>query len=211
MSTNAWKNPDNSEGAQYLYSVDDVVAGTHYTDVANGTFDYGELSVDVDGDGKYDKNDGDIWVDGMANGHWDASEPMVEGANYVKDFGDKIEPGMPQVILGMTANYNVGSLTVGAAYRSYKDNYVFADNREFYVGPGDDNLWGNDDDEKSTVLPATGVIDVRAAYSLDFMSGLNVSLNINNLLDTQYWQSGSEYGTAPGAARTVMLNLGVGL
>ena len=48
MSTNAWKNPDNSEGAQYLYSVDDVVAGTHYTDVANGTFDYGELSVDVD-------------------------------------------------------------------------------------------------------------------------------------------------------------------
>ena len=211
MSTNAWKNPDNSEGAQYLYSVDDVVAGTHYTDVANGTFDYGELSVDVDGDGKYDKNDGDIWVDGMANGHWDASEPMVEGANYVKDFGDKIEPGMPQVILGMTANYNVGSLTVGAAYRSYKDNYVFADNRKFYVGPGDDNLWGNDDDEKSTVLPATGVIDVRAAYSLDFMSGLNVSLNINNLLDTQYWQSGSEYGTAPGAARTVMLNLGVGL
>ena len=98
-----------------------------------------------------------------------------------------------------------------SAFISDKDNYVFADNREFYVGPGDDNLWGNDDDEKSVVLPAAGVIDIRVAYLLDVMSGLNVSLNINNLLDTQYWQSGSEYGTAPGAARTVMLNLGVGL
>ena len=211
MSTNAWKNPNNSEGAQYLYSIDDVVAGTHYTDAANGTFDYGELSVDIDGDGKYDAWQGDIWVDGMANGHWDAGEPMVNGADYVDDFGDKIEPGMPQFILGMTANYNIGGLSVGAAYRYYQDNYVFADNREFYVGPGKDDLWGNADDEKTTVLPAAGVIDFRAAYLLDIMSGLNISLNISNILDTKYWQSGSEYGTAPGAARTVMLNLGVNL
>ena len=212
MSTNAWKNPNNSEGAQYLYSIDEVVAGTHYTDAANGTYNFGEtLSYDDDGDGKYDSGDGDTYIDGSANGHWDAGEPMVDGADYVKDFGDKIEPGMPQFILGMTANYNVGGLTVGAAYRYYEDNYVFADNREFYIGPGDDGLWGNADDEKTAVLTAAGVIDVRAAYLLDVMGGLNLSINISNILDTKYWQSGSEYGTAPGAARTVMLNLGVNL
>ncbi len=212
ISKNAWQNPDNSEGAQYLYSVDNVVAGTHYTDAANSAYDYGEsITFDFDSDGVYDPDDGDLFEDGSVNGHWDAGEPMVAGADYIEDFGDKIEPGMPQFIFGATASYSRGGLAIGTAIRSYRNNFIFADNREFYIGPGDDNLWGNLDDEKSNVLPPASVIDFQASYLIDVMSGLNISLHVSNLLDTKYWQSGSEYGTVPGAARTVILNLGVSI
>ena len=79
------------------------------------------------------------------------------------------------------------------------------------VGTGDDDMYFTDDDEESSTIPSASIIDLTVRYSLPVLNGLNLSLHINNVLDTKYWQTGDSYGFKPGAARTIMLNLGVEL
>jgi outer membrane receptor protein involved in Fe transport len=177
MASNEWGEPDDSEGAQYLYSKDDVVAGTDYTD--------------TDDDGK-----------------WGAGEVALHD-DFIGKFGNKIEVGMPQFILGGTVNYNIAGLTLGAAFRQYKDIYILENNSDVLVGPGDDDMYFTDDDEKSATIPAASVIDLTVRYSLPVLNGINLSLHINNAMDTKYWQTGDSYGFKPGAARNVLFNLGI--
>jgi len=179
MSANEWGEPDESEGAQYLYNKEDVVAGTDYTD--------------TDGDGK-----------------WDAGE-AANHDHFVDDFGARTEVGMPQFILGGTANYTIAGFTVGAAFRQYKDIYILEDNSEMLVGPGKDEKYFTDDDDYSATIPSANVIDLTVRYSLPILNGINLSLHVNNAMDTQYWQTGDSYGFKPGAARSVVFNAGVTL
>jgi outer membrane receptor protein involved in Fe transport len=115
------------------------------------------------------------------------------------------------MIYGGTLNWSSGPLSVGLAMRHYEDLYVLENNSEVTVNAGNDGKFGNDDDETSTTLPPATVVDAVLRYNLNIMGGLNLSLHINNILDTEYWQTGDSYGFKPGAAQTVILNIGVGL
>ena len=179
VAANEWGEPDDSEGSQYLYSNDDVVAGTDFND--------------TDGDGS-----------------WDAGE-TAKHSDFVDKFGNKIEVGMPQIIIGGTANYTIAGFTVGVAFRRYQDIYILENNGDALVGPGDDELYFTDDDEESAVIPSANVIDLVARYSLPVLKGVDLSLHVTNLLDTKYWQTGDSYGFKPGAARYIVLNAGVTL
>ena len=75
MSANEWGEPDDSEGSQYLYSRDDVVAGVDFDDL---------ITEDTNDDG----------VDDAGNGSWDAGEVALH-EDFVGKFGNKIEVGMP--------------------------------------------------------------------------------------------------------------------
>ena len=178
-TANEWGEPDGSEGAQYLYSRDAVVAGTDYTDTDD-------------------------------DGGWDAGEVALH-KDFVGKFGNKVEVAMPQMIYGGTLNWSSGPLSVGLAMRHYEDLYVLENNSEVTVNAGNDGKFGNDDDETSATLPPATVVDAVLRYNLNIMGGLNLSLHINNILDTEYWQTGDSYGFKPGAAQTVILNIGVGL
>ncbi len=179
MASNVWGEPDDSEGSQYLYSQEDVVAGTDYTD--------------TDGDGS-----------------WDAGEPALH-EHFVDDFGARTEVGMPQFILGGTVNYSIAGFTIGAAFRQYRDIYILEDNSDVLVGPGKDDMYFTDDDEYSATIPDANVIDLTVRYALPVLKGVNLSLHINNVLDTKYWQTGDSYGFKPGAARAIVLNAGVSI
>jgi len=178
-SENIWGEPTDSEGSQYLYNKEAVVAGTDYTD--------------TDGDNK-----------------WDAGEVALH-QDFVGKFGARYEVGMPQFIIGGTANYTIAGITIGAAFRQYNDIYILEDNSEMLVGPGDDGLYFNADDEMSNVIPSANIIDMTVRYSLPVMNGIDLSLHMNNILDTEYWQTGDSYGFKPGAARTIVFNVGIQL
>ena len=45
----------------------------------------------------------------------------------------------------------------------------------------------------------------------EIFNGSYLSLHINNILNERYWQTGDGYGFKPGAAQTILLNLGVSL
>ena len=60
-----------------------------------------------------------------------------------------------------------------------------------------------------TIQPAT-VVDMVLAYRFTAVGfPLNISLHINNIFDTKYWQTCDSYGFKPGAARTILLNAGI--
>ena len=176
-SSNIWGEPDDSEGSQYLYSKDDVVAGVDYTDT---------------------NDDGD----------WDTGE-IAKHKDFAEKFGNKTEVGMPQQIFGATVNYSVAGFSIGYAMRNYSDIYVLENNSEMTVGAGEDDLYGTDDDEKSNTLPAATIMDVVLRYDLDMFKGIGLSLHMNNIMDTKYWQTGDSYGFKPGAARTLVFNAGI--
>ena len=93
--------------------------------------------------------------------------------------------------------------------RNYSDIYVLENNSEMTVGAGEDDLYGTDDDEKSNTLPAATIMDVVLRYDLDMFKGIGLSLHMNNIMDTKYWQTGDSYGFKPGAARTLVFNAGI--
>ncbi|MFC2139677.1 TonB-dependent receptor [Bacteroidota bacterium] len=181
ISDNLWGEPSDSEGAQYLYSSDDVVAGVDYTD--------------ADGDGR-----------------WDAGEAALH-QDFIGKFGEKVEVGMPQTILGATLNYTIGDFWISGAWRYYQDIYVLEDNSEVEV---DGTLDANGDwtaTEESAVLPSWSVIDLRAGFDFTKMLGVPLYINVHvaNLLDAEYWQKGDSYGVLPGAERTIIFNTGITL
>jgi len=155
-----------------------------------------------------DTNDDDVYD--SVNGSWDAGEVALH-EDFVGKFGNKTEVGMPQFILGGTVNYTIAGFNIGVAFRQYKDIYILENNSDVLVGPGDDDIYFTADDEESSTIPSANVIDLTARYSLPVLNGLNLSLHITNVFDTKYWQTGDGYGFKPGAARTMMLNLGVEL
>jgi outer membrane receptor protein involved in Fe transport len=56
IAENHWGEPGDSEGSQYLYSKDDVVAGVDFTDTdADGSWDTGEAALHSDFVDKFDK------------------------------------------------------------------------------------------------------------------------------------------------------------
>lgn len=189
-SSNMWGEPDDSEGAQYLYSNAAVVAGVDYTD-----------------------SDGD--------GYWDTGEAKLH-SKFVDKFDERVEIGMPQLILGSTLNWGSGPVSLGLAIRRYADIYVLENNEIVLVADKDEDIFGNYTDNSSTseadrvdtwsaTLPSATVVDVTLRYNLDFMGGVDLSVHLNNLLDTAYWQKGDSYGVGPGAARTIIANLSVTL
>ncbi|MCH7886471.1 MAG: TonB-dependent receptor [Candidatus Marinimicrobia bacterium] len=186
-SSNKWGAPENDQGKQFLYgngNGDDLaaVAGTHFTD--------------SDGDGK-----------------WDSGEiSLKSGQELLDEFGAKTEIGMPQMIIGSTINYDISrTFKIGAALRNYRDIYFLEDNGKNSFEKGADGTWGTDDDVTDNVLPSATVIDIRTSMQLSALSGISISLHINNLLDTEYWQSGSVFGFLPGAQRTVILSTNITL
>ncbi|MFC2083851.1 TonB-dependent receptor [Bacteroidota bacterium] len=177
MADNLWGEPEDSEGAQFLYSTDDVVAGVDFKD--------------DDADGK-----------------WDTGEETLND-DLVGKFGEKVEVGMPQTILGATLSYVRGTFFANASLRFYSDLYVLENNSDVIV---EGHFDGNGDwvaDEESPTLPSATVVDMVLGYGLD-ISGfpINISVHVNNILNTEYWQKGDSYGLLPGAERTIVFNLG---
>ncbi len=189
-ASNLWGEPDDSEGAQYLYSSAAVVAGVDYTD-----------------------SDGD--------GYWDAGEAKLH-SKFVDKFDERVEIGMPQLIIGSTLNWSSGPVSLGLAMRRYADLYVMENNEKVLVADKDEDIFGDYTDNSSTAaadrvdtwsatLPSATVLDVTMRYNLDFLQGVDLSVHINNVLDATYWQKGDSYGVGPGAARTIIANLTVTL
>jgi len=176
FASNEWGEPKNSEGAQYLYSNDNVVAGVDYND--------------ADGDGK-----------------WDTGEAKLH-SDFTGKFGNKVEVGMPQTILGATLNYNIGGYFFSTAMRYYQDIYVLENNSDVVV---EADAAGNSLEESPT-LPSAMVFDVVTGYETKLYGfPVNVSLHVNNVLNEEYWQKGDSYGFLPGAERTIIFNLGIQL
>ena len=186
-SANEWGEPDGSEGAQNLYSNAAVVAGTDYTDSGSGKSSYD------------------------ANGKWDPGEAAI-GTDFVGKFGNRVEVGMPQLIIGSTLNYSRRDINIGLALRNYRDLYTRENNLEVAVEKGADGEWGTTDDIMSSTLPSATIIDVVLRYNLStIMAGTSLSLHVNNLLDTEYWQKGDSFGFGPGAAQTTILSFNITL
>ncbi len=151
------------------------------------------------------------YTDTDEDGSWDSGEEALH-SNFVDKFGNRAEVGMPQLILGGTLNYNSGPMTFSLASRHYEKNYILENNASATVDAGDDGDWGTSDDVNSAYLPTTTIYDAMVRLRLDDMfDGSYVSLHINNVLNERYWQKGSEYGLNPGAAQTILLNLGISL
>ncbi len=186
LSSNLWGEPEDSQGAQYLYSADDVVAGVDFADTLSGAPAY----KGYDGNGK-----------------WDTGEQALH-KKFVDKFDRKVEVGMPQAIFGGTINYSIGGFFINTALRHYRDIYVLENNSKVIVEVDKD---GNSVKESETIPPAT-VVDMVLGYRLAAAGfPINVSLHIVNLFDTEYWQIGDSYGFLPGAARTIILNTSVTL
>lgn len=177
IAKNVWGEPTDSEGAQYLYSKDDVQAGIDFTD--------------TDSDGK-----------------WDAGELALH-KDFVEKFGEKTEVGMPQKIFGGTLAWSAGGLSINAAVRHFSDIYVLENNAEVTVdGHMENGTWISD--EESATLPAATVVDMVVGYRLAAAGfPLTLSVHINNLLNTEYWQKGDSYGFLPGAERTIIFNTSI--
>lgn len=176
IASNEWGEPENSEGAQYLYANDNVVAGVDYND-----------------------------ADG--NGSWDAGEAKLHG-DFTGKFGNKVEVGMPQTILGATLNYTLEQFYFSTAMRYYQDIYVLEDNAKVTVEVDDA---GNSVEESST-LPTAMVFDVVTGYRLNIYSvKADLSFHVNNVFDEEYWQKGDSYGFLPGAERSFLFNIGLQL
>ncbi|MBU4446133.1 TonB-dependent receptor, partial [bacterium] len=187
IASNLWGEPKDSEGAQHLYSSDIVVAGVDFVDSLSGK-------------SKYDNN-----------GSWDPGEKALH-KKFVDKFGKKVEVGMPQTIFGGTLNYTLGGFFINTAIRHYRDIYILENNTEVTVDGHleDDGSWVSD--KESSTLPSATVIDMVLGYRLAAAGfPVNISLHINNILDTEYWQKGDSYGFGPGAARTIILNTSVTL
>ena len=177
---NLWGEPDESKGAQFLYSNADVVAGIDY-------------------------------LDSDSDGSWDSGERALH-KNFVDKFGNRKEVGMPQLIYGGTLNWSSGPLTFAVATRHYERNYILENNGSSTVDAGDDGEWGTDDDVNSEYLPNATIFDSMFSLRLDdLFEGSYLSLHINNVLNERYWQTGDSYGFKPGAAQTILLNLGLSL
>jgi len=181
FADNLWGEPSSAEGAQYLYSNDDVVAGVDYTD--------------ADGDGK-----------------WDAGEVPLH-SDFVGKFGEKVEVGMPQTILGATLNYTIGDFWLGGAFRYFSDIYVLENNAPVTVEGHleADGSWVSD--TESQTLPSASVIDVRFGFDFKKLTGVPLYMNVHiaNILNEEYWQKGDNYGFLPGAERTLIVNAGITL
>ncbi|GJQ62441.1 MAG: TonB-dependent receptor [Melioribacteraceae bacterium] len=174
FASNEWGEPENSEGAQYLYSNENVVAGVDYND-ADGS------------------------------GTWDSGENKLH-SSFTDKFGNRVEVGMPQTIMGATLNYGISGFYFSAAMRYYQDIYVLEDNSEVAV---EVDAAGNSVEDSAT-LPSAMVIDFVTGYELKLYNmPVNLSLHINNVLNEEYWQKGDNYGFLPGAERTMIFNLGI--
>ena len=107
--------------------------------------------------------------------------------------------------------WNNGPLSLSLAMRHYEDLYVLENNGQVTV---EGHLDGEGEwvvDKNSATLPPATVFDMVARYNINTMGGLALSLHVNNIFDREYWQTGDSYGFKPGAARTVVLNMGVTL
>ncbi|NQU66944.1 MAG: TonB-dependent receptor [Candidatus Marinimicrobia bacterium] len=159
---------------------------------------------------KDEVNAGIDYEDADGDGKWDAGESALH-QNFTDKFGNKTETGMPQLIYGSTLKWHQDLYTLGLAMRHYQDIYVLEDNSKVVV---EGHLNADGDwiaDKESSTLPAATVFDFYAKFSVPVLQGVDVSVHINNLFDEEYWQKGDKYGFGPGAARTVMLNLGVNI
>ena len=150
------------------------------------------------------------FTDTDADGKWDAGELALHD-DFTGKYGNRVEVGMPQFIYGGTANWNSGPLTIGLAMRHYEDIYVLENNGEIEVDGYIDDAGDWIVTEESSTLPSATVFDATIRMNVDYLNGVDVSLHINNLFDTEYWQKGDSYGVLPGAAQTVVLNIGATL
>ncbi|MBL7135434.1 MAG: hypothetical protein ISS81_02430 [Candidatus Marinimicrobia bacterium] len=150
------------------------------------------------------------------NGVWDPGEEELH-KKFVNKFDRKVEVGMPQTIFGGTLNYTMSGLSIRAVVHYYSNIYVMENSSKVLVANKDKEIFGEYTDNSNTkeadrvytwsetIQPVT-VVDYRFV-AVGFP--LNVSLHINNILDTEYWQTGDSYGFKPGAARTILLNAGI--
>ncbi len=151
------------------------------------------------------------YLDSDTDGYWDSGERALH-KNFVDKFGNRAEVGMPQLIYGGTVNWTSGPLTFFLASRHYEKNYILENNGASTVDAGDDGSWGTADDVESQYLPSATVYDTMLRLQMDeIFNGSYLSLHINNILNERYWQTGDGYGFKPGAAQTILLNLGVSL
>ena len=151
------------------------------------------------------------YSDNDLNGEWDEGERALH-KNFVDKFGNRKEVGMPQLIYGGTVNWNSGPLTFSLASRHYEKIYILENNGSVTVDAGDDGAWGTADDVNSEYLPSATILDGMLRFKMDdLFEGSYLSLHINNIFNERYWQTGDKYGFKPGAAQTILLNLGMSL
>lgn len=178
-ASNMWGEPDGFEGAQKLYA-----------NVALSGVDF----LDEDSDG--------VWDEG-------GSEYPLH-RKFVDKYGARYEVGMPQFMVGSEVLWAAGPWEINLGLRHHEDLYVLEDNSPIRIGAGPDDIFGTGDDRFSATLPPVTVLDLRLGYMLPaFGKTVKLSLHMNNVLDTHYWQRGDEYGVAPGPARILLFNLGL--
>lgn len=99
------------------------------------------------------------------------------------------------------------ALALSLGWRHFRDIYVMEDNSEILIGAGKDDLFGTTDDEFSATLPPVWLVDLQASHIVDLGTKhqLELSLQITNLLNADWWQRGDDHGVLPGAPRMVVL------
>ncbi|MFH1850711.1 MAG: TonB-dependent receptor [Candidatus Neomarinimicrobiota bacterium] len=179
VSDNTWGEPDYSEGAQKLYG-NLAVPGVDYDD--------------LDGDGQWDEG---------------ISEAALH-SNFVEKYGNRYDVGMPGLMVNCRLRKEWPNTAAGLGVRYLRDIYVMEDNSVILIGAGRDDIFGTDDDKYSATLPAVALIDLYLQHHLKFgQRCLALSLQVNNLLDNDWWQRGDDRGVLPGAPRTVLLSIGL--
>ena len=131
-----------------------------------------------------------------------------EGRNVLyqdeNDTDEKYEVGYPQTMLTGSLNYSKEKIRATISSRYYKDIYILENNGEVSV---DGYLDENDEwvsTEDSATLPTSLVTDLSLKY--DVNKNIELGLFISNLLDTEYWASGSSFGFQPGAPRQTAIS-----
>jgi len=101
-------------------------------------------------------------------------------------------------------NYTKDKIKATISSRYYKDIYILENNSEVSVdGYLDENgEWVSTKD--SATLPTSLVTDLSLKY--DVNKNIELGLFISNLLDTEYWATGSSFGFQPGLPRQTAIS-----